>query len=311
MKNHAFLILAHKQPKLLARALSALSASNHHFFINVDGKSNNYDEFVELIGKSNIPNVHFLEKRIKCYWGGISLVDAEIELLKAAKDYSVHFDYYHLISGQDYPLRNNEQFDAFFEDTDDSFMCYDYEKNINKERWKARLKRKTCQFYPNESRPLWKMAFIGIFLYNPIGKWLFGGRKPIPNLASGWQWFSWSAIVVDYVLQYLETNPRYYRRFDHTGSPDEIFFNTLLYPQIDKLKIRKHFPLRYISWATYRPIDTPKRPYNLNEQDYERVINSAAFFCRKVDEVESKTFLDMVDAQRNNKYNIAEHDYFI
>lgn len=307
MKNHAFLIIAHKQPKLLARTLSVLEASNHHFFINVDAKSSCFSEFYNMIGGGKIQNVHFLKKRIACYWAGISLVDVEIELMKAAKSFPVLFDYYHLISGQDYPLRSNEQFDAFFESTEDSFMCFNFEKDID--YWMPIYKMKTSQFYTNGTHS-WSERLYLKMVNNRFSRKLIK-RKTIPNLAGGWQWFSWSANVVDYVLNYLSENPGFRRRFNHTSSPDEHFFTTMLYSHLDELHIRKHFPLRYISWEPYRPIAQKHRPYNLEEFDYNRVINSAAFFCRKVDEVESAKFLDMVDAQRNNHYEITEHNYFI
>lgn len=306
MKNHAFLIIAHKQPKLLARTLSVLEASNHHFFINVDAKSSCFSEFYNMIGGGKIQNAHFLNKRVSCYWAGISLVDVEIELMKAAKSFPVHFDYYHLISGQDYPLRNNTQFDAFFENTDDSFMCYNFEKDID--YWMPIYKMKTNLFHTNGKHTLKERIFLRI-VNNRIGRKIFR-RKLIPNLAGGWQWFSWSTTVVDYVLTYLNEHPWFYRRFNHTSSPDEHFFTTMLYAHLEELHIRKHFPLRYISWEPYRQIEQKHRPYDLDEQDFERVINSAAFFCRKVDEINSAKFLDMVDAQRGNQYDISEHDYF-
>ena len=54
----------------------------------------------------------------------------------------------------------------------------------------------------------------------------------------------------------------------------------------------------------------PHRPYILTEMDYDLVVNSKAFFCRKVDEKISAKLLDMIDSQRGQKYNIFEHDYF-
>ena len=307
MKNHAFLILAHNQPRLLTRTLSHLSAPNHHFFINVDAKSKHYKEMVDFVNKhKGEANVHFIKKPVACYWAGISLVDAEIKLLKTAMEYPVEFDYYHLISGTDYPLRSNDQFDAFFENTDDSFMCFNFEEDID--YWMPIYKMKTNQYHTNGKHTFCEKVFLRI-VNSRAGRTLFK-RKPLPTLAGGWQWFSWSDNVVKYVLDYLAEHPNFRRRFNHTSSPDEHFFTTMLYSHLDELKIRKHFPLRYISWHAYREIETKKRPYNLNELDYDRVINSAAFFCRKVDEMESAKFLDMVDEQRGNRYDITEHDYF-
>ena len=45
----------------------------------------------------------------------------------------------------------------------------------------------------------------------------------------------------------------------------------------------------------------PGRPYILNEEDFLDIINSQAFFCRKVDLQESKKLLDLIDQNRNAK----------
>lgn len=51
MKNHAFLILAHKQPGLLSRIVSVLKAPNHYFFIHVDAKCDGFQRFRDAINR--------------------------------------------------------------------------------------------------------------------------------------------------------------------------------------------------------------------------------------------------------------------
>lgn len=305
-KNHAFIMPVHNQPNLLVRIIRELQAYNHYFFVHVSGQMNNYDEFTYAC--RNLKNVLFV-KRIPVYWATISQVYATLIMLDAVKRHPVHFDYVHQISGQDYPLRSNEQFDAFFENTEDSFMCYNYEKDID--YWRPIYAVHTNGWHSNGKKQFFERLFLKVA--NSRFRSFFP-RESIKDLAGSWDWWSWSDKVVDFVLKQLnDSNGRggvMLKRFNYTIAPGEHFFATLLYPHLDDLKIRKHFPLRYISWHAYRPIETKKRPYNLNELDYERVINSAAFFCRKVDEVESAKFLDMVDAQRGDRYDITEHDYF-
>ena len=55
-----------------------------------------------LKGKENMEVAH----------GGYSQIDCTLRLLRKA--YDAGMDYFHLISGQDYPCRSNEEFDAFF-----------------------------------------------------------------------------------------------------------------------------------------------------------------------------------------------------
>ena len=305
MKNHAFLILAHNQPELLSRIVSVLMAPNHYFFIHVDAKCDGFQRFRDATNRIGGGNAQFVN-RIACYHCGVSLVYAEIALLKEAERHPAHFDYVHLISGQDYPLRTNRQFDEFFENTDESFMCYNFEEDMD--YWRPIYDEKANWWHSNGTN-----GIIDRFCYRHSHSRLLNRllpRRPIPNHAGGWQWFSWSDKVVTFVMRYMTEHPKLLRRFNHTGSPDEHYFTTMLYPYLDQLKIRKHFPLRYISWHAYHEVEQQHRPYNMDERDFDRVVNSAAFFCRKVDEVTSAKLLDMIDAQRGQRYDIREHDYF-
>ena len=91
MKNHAFLILAHNQSELLSRIVSVLMAPNHYFFIHVDAKCDGFQRFRDAINRIGGGNAQFVN-RIACYHCGVSLVYAEIALLKEAERHPVHFD---------------------------------------------------------------------------------------------------------------------------------------------------------------------------------------------------------------------------
>lgn len=126
MKNHAFIFQVHKSPELFGRIVRALAKENHYFFVNVDKKTKNYNGFLKET--TGIPNVHFLNERISVHHGGISQVDATLALIKAVIDSGIQIDFIHSMSGQDYPLRSNEQFDEFFERTEKSYMAFEGEE---------------------------------------------------------------------------------------------------------------------------------------------------------------------------------------
>lgn len=58
---------------------------------------------------------------------GHSQIQATINLMIAVKKHSIKFDFVHLISGQDYPLKGNECFDKFF----DRFGDYSFIGMVN------------------------------------------------------------------------------------------------------------------------------------------------------------------------------------
>lgn len=126
MKNHAFLFQIHKQPSLVSRILRILEKENHYFFINIDEKVKEKRLFYDAL--SGIKNVVFMPKMWSVFHCGHSQFMCTIDMLKYAMSYGVHFSYYHQTSGQDYPMRSNEQFDSFFEKSDKSYVCLEGQK---------------------------------------------------------------------------------------------------------------------------------------------------------------------------------------
>jgi len=305
MKKHAFLIFAHKQPNLMGRTIRRLEAENHYFFIHVDKKTKNYSDF--KLAVKDIPNVFFHEDRFAVYHAGSSHLLATLALMRDVIRLVPDYDYIHIISAQDYPLRSNEQFDAFFENTSHSFMYLDEEelhnKNINY------LKRGVNEFHFNRTSTTLAKIYEKLRLGSIIA--LFYKRAPIKNLHGGWDWYSWNKKVLDAFMQYINQNPQYLKRFNHTVCPTEKIVQTFVCDKTEQLEIETTNPLRYISWHAHRPVDTDYRPFTLTEQDYDFIIDSKAFFCRKVDEIESAKLLDMIDEQRGSEYDINEHSNYV
>ncbi|WP_241647890.1 beta-1,6-N-acetylglucosaminyltransferase, partial [Rosenbergiella metrosideri] len=67
-------------------------------------------------------------------------------LLEKAYDSNINFDYFHLISGQDYPLTDNASFDNFFEFNDNSFMQFDKDSEMKIWR-KTKYNERVNYFY--------------------------------------------------------------------------------------------------------------------------------------------------------------------
>ena len=288
--NHAFIILAHTQPALLNRILSRLKASNHFFFINIDKKAC-YDEFSPILRDNNVSYI----SNLCVYHGGFSMITVTLHLLEAVAKSKVKIDYVHLISGQDYPVVSNEEFDDRFERADGySFMWYD--RDDEHARWivPGGIYEKRYRWWCFSREDI-KISFLRWFVAKfDSCSHRFLIRKRIEGIRAGWQWFSWHISVVCFVLNYLNDNQEYLRRFRHTCCTDELIFHTLLYPHLERLKIHKSDALRYIDWYPKRQY-TGKLPLVLEEVDYDDIINSKALLCRKVDSKKSSKLLDMLD----------------
>ena len=122
-------------------------------------------------------------------------------------------------------------------------------------------------------------------------------RKPIPNLWGSWNWFSWHRSVVEYVIKEEKTNPRFFKRFHHTYCSDELIFSTLLHRHEKELKIVGSNSLRYINWnKKAEGRNNTGSPLTLNEEEFDEIMESGAFFCRKVHPEVSKKLIEKLRA---------------
>ena len=105
----AYLILAHHQPKQLYRLVNTLNSKSVSFFIYIDLKSD--------ISKFNCykydSNVLFIKKRISVNRFGYYLSQAMITLIQTAA-VSNEYDYFIYLSGNDYPIKDNDYIHNYF-----------------------------------------------------------------------------------------------------------------------------------------------------------------------------------------------------
>ena len=110
---HAYLIIAHKNFDQLAKLLSLLDDKRNDIYIHIDKKSIfTYIDKNLLLRSVNHSKVYFVH-RITVTWGAYSNVGSEMELLKAAV--KNNYEYYHLLSGQDLPLKTQDEIHSFFD----------------------------------------------------------------------------------------------------------------------------------------------------------------------------------------------------
>lgn len=231
---------------------------------------------------------------INVNWGGFSQIQCTINLLQAA--FNDNMDYYHLISGQDYPCKSNQEFDAFFEkNKGKSFMYYDTEKEAKLWRLEKYPYRYMYWYFTDtfilRNKHLHLLSNYIAKIFNKLFK-----RKPLKRIYAGWNWFSWSKKVVEYVLLQKKENKSYFKRFHFTTCCDEIIFHTLLANHLQELEINPNNSLRFVEWSPKRHY-TEKLPLVLQEMEYDDIVKSNAVFCRKVELPVSIQLIKMLDNQ--------------
>lgn len=281
--NHAFLILAHQYPEHLLRLVTALNSPHSFFYIHVDKKNEIFMDAKEVKQLLSYPNVKFVE-RIEVYWGGFSQVKATLILLKTAME-NPAIDYFHLLSGVDYPLKSTANIHSFFQNNKHDYLtyvpdekCYCY--------WLERYYFYDSKYIDarngNKSLIQKTIGLLLIFLQRicafAVMKLHWRIRKPIPlDYYHGSQWFSLTRSSVEYILSYVRQNPWILKRFEYTAVSDESFFIMILMnnPKLRAKIVNNDLRLRRPDGMPFRGGDP------LDEKDFERIKQSSALWGRK------------------------------
>jgi len=213
----AYLMLAHRNPLLLKRAIGVLSSECCAFFIHIDLKTD-IRGFSCIGGK----NIFWSEQRIPVYWGEFSQVEATLRLMRQALGSSARYDYFIFLQGSDYPLRSSRYIQEFLEENSGGeFMSlvkmpapgYPLSK-INKLR------------YPSD-KPVRRFASRALA---KLGLAQRDYRKSLGRLEaySGDACWALSRDACAYIVEFAGCNPHVERYFRNTFTSDEMFFHTAL-----------------------------------------------------------------------------------
>lgn len=276
MKKHAYLIIEHKDNFVLETLIELLDDSRNDIFIHIDKKTKNFN-FEKYKNKVKFSKIYFIP-RIKVYWGGFSQIMAEINLLKFSFNKGRNYRYYHLLSGVDLPLKNQNEIHDFFKQYDGrEFIGISKEKKEFKERMELyyfeRLKTRT-----NKNKLLSKIykKFEKLQNYCKIKR----NCNLKYKVYKGCNWFSITNKLVEYILNNEEEIKKIYH---HTYCCDEVFLQTLVMNSKFKENIYKTYgndneaALRYIDWEK-------GDPYIFKREDYICLITSNLIFARKFSE---------------------------
>jgi len=239
--NVAYLVLAHNNPGVLERAVAALSSDNCDFFIHIDRKSD-LQQFSAIRGE----NVHFSEDRLPLYWGEFSLVRATLLLLRDALASRRTPDYCVLMSGTDFPLRSGRYVQKFLaaneSDVNNGLEFINVVKVPAPGKPLSRIN--TLRFPRSQPvRHLAGRAWAKLGLPERDYRNYLGDLEPY----SGSQWWALSREACEYILEFIERNPRFVKFFENIFAADESFFHTILANSPFQSRIRRN--LVYEDWS--------------------------------------------------------------
>ena len=274
--RHAYLIMAHGNFPILEKQLRFLDSENADFYIHIDAKVKDFDfdAFRSLPRKSRVTFVD----RIRVSWGHVSQIEAELILLRAAA--SGHYDYYHLLSGVDVPVKSRAYIEEYFSRHNGTNYLHFQHREINREHAdRARY------YYPLQRWNIQNRVLrLGLRRATVLVQRPFVDRmKSLPEgtiLQKGANWFSITHSLAEYVLsreEWIRTT------FRSTFCCDEVFIQTLVMssPFRDTLPPEYYGDdhkncLRYVDWRR-------GKPYTFTDGDFDELIHTGEpyLFARK------------------------------
>lgn len=294
MKKYAYLIIAHNNFSQLEKLIRLLDDKENDIYLHIDKKVKNFDfeKFEKIPQKSNL----FFIKRIKVNWGGFSQIKCEINLFKEAS--KRNYEYYHLLSGVDLPIKTQEEIKKRIEkDKGKLFINYTEDCCIKENNILERI----CLFHffqewVRSKRtiivvPAKILEKISLTIQKKLGVNRLKKKKKI-EIKYGAQWISVPHCFVEYVL---EQEKQIYELFRFSNCCDELVMQTLAYNSKFKKDIYDietrdtfHSCLRSIDWKR-------GNPYVYRIQDFEELIHSEYLFARKFDEKIDKEIIDKIE----------------
>ena len=316
MAKHAYLIIAHNEFNLLKLLIKSLDDKRNDIFVMADAKAKNFNqkEFENINKHSKLTFV----KRIANYWGAFSHTKAHFLLMEEAAKKC--YDYYHIISGVDIPLKTQDEIHLFFDKNKGKEFVniskismnetYEQEK---REIAESGIKKK---FKYLSSIPHSKYAFFyffnqkylsrkhssffgkiirkfGIFLF--VLQQLFGiQRNKNLQIYKGSDWFS---ITHDLVVEIINKKQLIKKHFNFCFIPTELYVQTLIKNSDFAQNVYEDKSAEIIDFERENPYtfdktiyeDTNMRhtdwkrgnPYIFLISDYDELINSDRLFARK------------------------------
>lgn len=275
--RHAYLIMAHNEFKVLNILLQLLDDKRNDIYLHIDKK---------VSAVPSLPNVVnarlcVLSKRHNVHWGDITQIKTEMALYKEAYSHGP-YQYYHLLSGVDLPIKSQDEIHNFFNTHNGKEFIGFFQGKYHEED----TLRKVSRYYlfmgynkrnKKTSYPLRLLATVIRHSLLRLQDMAHLYRKQEIIFKKGHQWVSLTENAIKYLL---EKERFILKRFKYMQCPDEIYKQSILYSSPLRNNI---FSLTDDKLGCMRAIDwTRGEPYCWQDSDWEELKNCEYLFARKI-----------------------------
>lgn len=226
--KHAFLIMAHHEPKVLELLLTLLDDARNDIYLHIDRRAKSlYAQFEGWQPQS--AGFFLLKEREAPAWGHISIVRAELKLFSAAYQHPTPYAYYHLLSGMDLPLKSQDEIHAFFA----AHQGKEFVHCDASEEARRVAEKRTDRHYLFLRSLCKRTAPVPHFFTTPIRKTVLGVEKIVHyhrfsadrTFYYGAQWASITDGFCGFLVQHADEIKRLFR---FSLCPDELYKQTML-----------------------------------------------------------------------------------
>ena len=330
-KKLAILILAHRNLEQLKRLIISLNHKDIDIFIHLDKKWELSPRQIEELERTNSNRVIVCDNRISGKLFDWSLVQAEMELIRKAKqiegEKENYYHYYLLLSGQDYPIKSVDYILSFlrnsypkpFIDCTSSnskyflkrkFMTIPFENKVLRyflKKYKPSTINKTFQ-------RLLKIPFYTvIFLIKKVKK--VPSNKLITlscKLYTGSQWWILPDLAINDIYKfYYHSDDNIVRILSKTFGPDESFFQIMVMrtdiAYLVDINDKYTNGQNCLTYAHFSDEGKPftGHPYNISINEYNKIKILPHLFARKFDESFDIEILNRIDKEILNNNHIS------
>jgi hypothetical protein len=275
-----YLIRAHKAPEQLARLVGRLDASEVRFYVHVNALTDDETFAAMQEGLRGRDNVVWMP-RIKCYWGGFSLLEATLSGIEAILASGDVPDHALLLSGQDYPLQRPSEIEAFFDARRGRNLLQHF--RIPAEEWVLEGGGVNRLRHPHFER-----VRVGDYILRlPIPRRLPAGLEP----HGGSAFWGLTGRTLAEVMEIVTERAEVLRFFRRTKFPDETFFQTLIMSELLSANVDNE-ELHYVDWSAGKA-----HPAVLGVADLPKLRASDKLFARKFDAAVDSEILDLLDEE--------------
>lgn len=290
MNKHAYCIIAHNEIEVLKLLIELIDDERNDIFLLIDSKVKSPQYYNLKTKYSKL----FYTNQLNIRWGDISQIKAELLLLETACKQG-KYDYYHILSGVDLPLKNQNYIHTFFrENKGKEFLGF--AKDLNNEE-DILFKTQSYHFftpYLKSKNRLVRSFFYYLrnFLLNLQHALGFKRKYPF-ILKKGCNWMS---ISHDLTLYLISKKHFILKEFKYIPCVDEIFIQSIVWnskfkDNIYDIEDEYSSCMREIDWQRGMPYI-----WGQGDDDIKRLINSNKLFARKF----SYKYPNILDAIKKN-----------